>query len=56
MRDLANIKGSVSQVKFDLNGGSTIKPANNITINIANLSNRNDVDYMVNQLSMLDLG
>ncbi|MBP9478168.1 MAG: hypothetical protein KBF12_06055 [Sebaldella sp.] len=56
MRDLAYVKGNLSQMNFRINGNSAGNSANNITLNIGNISNRSDIDYMMTQLSMLDLG
>ncbi len=55
MRDLANMKGNLSQIKFGMNGETGRVKANNITINIGNISNRSDIDYLARQISMLDL-
>lgn len=55
MRDLAVVKGNLSQMNFRMNGNSSENSANNITLNIGNISNRSDIDYMMTQLSMLDL-
>jgi hypothetical protein len=55
MRDLATVKGSLSQIKFGMNGETGRVKSNNITINIGNISNRSDIDYLARQISMLDL-
>ena len=55
MRDLASVKGNLSQINFRMNGNSAGNSGNNITLNIGNISNRSDIDYMMTQLSMLDL-
>ncbi|MDR2879296.1 MAG: hypothetical protein LBV03_05230 [Fusobacteriales bacterium] len=55
MRDLFLLKNNMSHLNFKMNGNSAAKATNNITINIGNVSNRNDVDYLLDQLSMLDL-
>ena len=55
MRDLSTVKGNLSQIKFGINGDSGRVKANNITINIGNISNRSDIDYLARQISMLDL-
>lgn len=55
MRDLFSLKSSMSQLNFKINGNSGERATNNITVNIGNVSNRNDVDYLLDQLSMLDL-
>ena len=55
MRSLATMDGNISQIKFGINGDSGRVKANNITINIGNISNRSDIDYLARQISMLDL-
>lgn len=55
MRDLLLVKTNLSHINFKMNANRNESPKNNITVNIGNISNRNDIDYMVNQLSMLDL-
>ena len=54
MTDLNNIKRNLSQLRFgnSENGKAT---TNNIVINIGNISNRSEVDYLVSQIDTLDL-
>ncbi len=55
MRSLATMDGNISQIKFGMNGETGRVKANNITINIGNISNKSDIDYLARQISMLDL-
>lgn len=55
MRDLLLVKTNLSHINFKMGNNGNESPKNNITINIGNISNRSDIDYMINQLSMLDM-
>ena len=54
MTDLNNIKRNLSQLRFG-NSENGKAPTNNIVINIGNISNRSEVDYLVSQIDTLDL-
>lgn len=55
MRDLATVKGNLSHINFKMNEENTKRSGNNIIVNIGNISNKSDIDYLTRQISMLDL-
>ncbi|MBP9967822.1 MAG: phage tail tape measure protein, partial [Methanobrevibacter sp.] len=54
MSKLSNLESQTSQMRFRMNEGSN-NGGNNITINIANVSNKSDVDYLISQMENFGL-
>ena len=54
MNKLSNLESQTSQMRFRMNEGSN-NGGNNITINIANVSNKSDVDYLISQMENFGL-
>ena len=54
MSKLSNLESQTSQMRFRMNEGNN-KGGNNITINIANVNNKSDIDYLISQLENLGL-
>ena len=55
MSKLSNLESQTSQMRFRMNEGNDSGGGNNITVNIASVSNKSDVDYLISQLENLSL-